>query len=318
METVSLFELPHRRARALLATGVTVHLTVDPVEYHGPHLSLHNDRLLAVGMARRLHAELARESGAPLVLASDLEVGVEPCAGVGTRRFRYAEVRRAVLESVRALAELGAKRVVLGTFHGDPLHGLALDAGVRFLEAAGVRAIAPFALFLRALIDLEDPSEYADAFAPIGDPAARARAAARLHEDFHAGFFETSVALALAPDSVDPGYVDVPPCPPIERDRALALASAAARRAGRDALARELALAATAVGWTRLSPFPGYTGEPALASAASGVAFVAHALRRGAPIVRAVLEGEAKAPPPVMPWIAHATLDGRIAPVPPR
>ena len=36
----------------LLATGAPVFLCVNPVEYHGPHLSLHNDRLISEGVAR--------------------------------------------------------------------------------------------------------------------------------------------------------------------------------------------------------------------------------------------------------------------------
>ena len=49
---VSLFDLPHDAARRLVQSGAPVYLFVNPVEYHGPHLPLHNDRIIAHGIAR--------------------------------------------------------------------------------------------------------------------------------------------------------------------------------------------------------------------------------------------------------------------------
>ena len=46
-DAVRVFDLPHSRARALLATGAPVYLSVNPVEFHGPHLSLHNDLVVS-------------------------------------------------------------------------------------------------------------------------------------------------------------------------------------------------------------------------------------------------------------------------------
>src|SRR5262245_44467142 len=140
-----LFDLPHSRARQLCATGAPVFMSVNPVEYHGPHLSLHNDRLVSAGLSRDLSACIARRHPEwPFLEADDLEVGVEPAAGLGSRHTTYLEVRALVRESCRALVELGARRVVLMTFHGAPLHNLALEAGVELLRQLGVEALAPF------------------------------------------------------------------------------------------------------------------------------------------------------------------------------
>ncbi|MFN7132430.1 MAG: hypothetical protein ACK4N5_10120, partial [Myxococcales bacterium] len=61
---IQLLDLPQSEARRLIAAHAgesgraPVYLTVNPVEYHGPHLSLHNDRLVSEGLVRALHARL--------------------------------------------------------------------------------------------------------------------------------------------------------------------------------------------------------------------------------------------------------------------
>ncbi len=315
---IPLFELPHCEARRLLQTGAPVYLTVNPVEYHGPHLSLHNDRLVSAGLLCDLHARLSvRHPDWPLLLASDLEVGVEPCCGPGTRHSRYALTRELVLESCRALAELGAQRVVLMTFHGAPLHNLALDAGVRLLRARGVLAVAPFNLVLSTLTRLDrlDRTRFAAAFAHIVDDTERATLLAEMALDFHAGFFETSVALHYAPQSVSPVHTALPPCSPLPMglpSRLLRLAARVMRSLNREELAGELAFAASGLGWYALRPFPGYTGHPHHATAAAGAHFVRFMLDEMAPAVEAVLAGRASSPAPIMRWLVSLSLGGRI------
>lgn len=301
---IALFDLPHVAARRLLATGVPVVLCVDPVEYHGPHLSLHNDRLLSLGVTRELAVRWQLRHDWPLVLADHLELGVEPCPGPGTRAFPFAAVRDAVLASVRALHALGAQRVVLMTFHGAPLHNLALEAGVQWLRAHGVAAIAPFHLVLQRLVDPSGLGELDDALASIDDPRERAELAAALPHDFHAGFFETSLALHWAPHTVAEIHRALPPCPAIMPDATLTRAAALARRLGRAGLARELELAAHARGWSALRPFPAYTSQPALANPRAGACFAARIVELYDGIVDDVLHGRADPPSPIVRWSA--------------
>jgi len=308
-----LLDLPHSRARSLLAAGVPVFLPVNPVEYHGPHLSLHNDALISQGIARDIHAALAQSEGDwPYLVASDLEVGVDPCPGPGTRGTPYRQVRALVLEACRRLVELGAQRVVLVTFHGSPLHSLALEAGVRWLVAHGVRALAPLNLLLRAMLDIQ-AEDYADAYSTIRDDAERATAMREAPTDFHAGFFETSLSLHYAPESVDPNHARLPPCPAIVPDRALLRASRAARWLGRLQLAQELRFAATGVGWYALRPFPAYTSRPHQASREAGAMIARYMVREFAATTGRVFRGEESAPSPIMPWMAPLTLGGRFA-----
>jgi creatinine amidohydrolase len=313
-----LFDLPHREAVRAVATGAPVYLTVNPVEYHGPHLSLHNDLLVSRGLARDLHARLAaRHPDWPLLWASDLEVGVEPCPGPGSRASRYASCRELVLGACQALAELGAKRVVLMTFHGAPLHSLALEAGVDLLRARGVPALSPLNVLLRQLLQLDDPAPYAPAMAHVADAAERQALLDGLRLDFHAGFFETSMALHYAPSSVAPSHRELPPCPEIRPEPGLARAARAAAALGRNALARELTFAALGVGWNQLRPFPGYTSRPSHARAEAGAFFASAILDLFAPVAESVLCEGAQPPAPIMAWLGRASLGGRLGALPP-
>jgi creatinine amidohydrolase len=307
-----LFDLPHAEAQRRVKGGAPVYLTCNPVEYHGPHLSLHNDKLVSRGLIRDLHQRLQRRHPDwELLLASDIEVGVEPCYGPGSRHTSYQTACELIGEACRALAELGAKRVVLMTFHGNPLHNLALDFGVQLLESRGVRAIAPFHLTMRELTHLRS-QEYAEAFRHIQDPVEREAMVRGLPLDFHAGFFETSMTLHYAPETVSEIYKTLPPCPEFPPDRYFLRAEKLARAAGQEELADELGLAAAGVGWNRLKPFPGYTGRPHRATKESGAVFARHMIDRLEPEVELVLDGKKAAPKPIMQWARWATLGGRI------
>lgn len=311
---IPLFDQSHTEARRLVGTGATVFLTVNPVEFHGPHLSLHNDRLISLGLARDLHERLeppGSGKGAPLLLGADLEVGVDPCPGPGSRHTPFPVVRALVVEACRALVELGAKRVVLMTFHGAPLHALAIEAGVRELRKHGVLAIAPFNLVAYELIDT-DLARYGDILGPIADPEERKQVAADFALDFHAGFGETSMTLHYAPESVSPDYTKLPPCPALSPPRSILALSRLARTFGRTQLARELGFAASGMAWYAVRPFPGYTSRPHVANARSGAALALAILDLFERHAREVFAGHAISPEPIMRWIALATLGGRV------
>lgn len=311
-EPVRLAEIPHRDAQRHLADGATAWLFVNPVEYHGPHLSLHNDRVISHGLARRLHARLWPD--APLLVCDDLEVGVDPVPGPGSRAVPYATVRRLVVDAARAVSELGARRVVVMTFHGSPLHNLALQAGIDWLWAHGVPAVAPFHGLMEQLVE---PTETMLDRAVAGVPPDRREVArAELPHDYHAGTFETSLALWLAPETVSPAHRDLPDCPEVTPDPTLARASRVAAAMGKRRLSAELRLAARGLGWQKLRPFPGYTGRPAWATARIGEAFGELLVETFAHDATEVLAGRLPHPAPVMSWMPWATLGGRMTPAP--
>ncbi len=310
MEALDPFDLPHAEARGVLAAGAPLYLPVNPVEYHGPHLSLHNDAQISRGLARDLHARLSPD--APFLYARDLELGVEPCPGPGTRVTPFTVAVAAVREAVRAAVELGAKQIVLVTFHGAPMHAHALDEGISEAERLGARAAAPLTPVLRAMVDLEDPAPLAPACAHIADTTVRREVLEGLKFDFHAGFFETSLTLHYAPATVSSVRSTLAACPVPAADPAISTASRVASAMGRDELARELAFAAVGQAWNDLRPFPGYTSRPSLASAEAGRVFVDTLLDLMVPTVRRALVDGERQPPPLMRWLRAVTLDGRI------
>lgn len=308
---IRIHDLAHTEAAKLCRTGAPVFLPVNPVEYHGPHLSLHNDRLVSEGLAAEVHAHLAKKHDWPFLLAADLEVGVEPTPGPGTRDTSFAVARDTILESCRSLHALGAKAVVIITWHGAPMHSLAMEAGLSWLRARGVRALNPFNEAFRELCRL-DGSRFAAAFSHIEDTRERDAMMRDLRQDFHAGFFETSMALHYAPDSVSPVHRELPPCPPLVPDARIEALSKAAAALGRAQLSAELSMVGRALAWKALDPFPGYTGRPHRARAQAGKVFADVISSGYAEIVLDVIAGRREAPAPPMRWVAALTLNGRI------
>lgn len=313
-QPIHLLDLPHHEARALIAeSDAPVFLSINPVEFHGPHLSLHNDRLITAGLSRDLHRALAGDRrDYPYLVVDELEVGVEPASGPGSRHTRFRDAERIVVEACRALTELGAKRAVLNTFHGGALHNLAIDAGVRFFERAGGHAFAPLAVALHMMVDfrgeeLEEPLSYLG-----GTREERAFVRRNLQFDFHAGWLETSLALHYAPESVSPIHRELPPSPELGRDRTMSALHRVARVLGAERAAVELDFIATAASWTKLRPFPGYTGMPHLATPEAGASIARRFVAKYAEAAGPVLAGRAPATRPPFRWMPIATLGGRL------
>ena len=311
---ISILEQSHHRARALLTCGAPVYLSANPVEYHGPHLSLRNDALISLGFIRSLHARLASSNPDwPLLFAGNLEAGVDPVPGPGSVFVSYRDMRRMVLDACRSLVELGAKRVVIMTFHGSPLHNLAIHKGIEFLENAGVQAVAPLAIVLRDLLQA-DPNELASAYAHVRDPQERAAMIQGAPIDIHGGFIETSLALHFAPESVS-NHTVLPPCPETRPIAAFESLSRFFLRLGRKQLSDELRMLAAVAPWYGLRPFPGYTGRPHHATPEAGALFAQREVALMAQWSEQIFSGRARAPRPIMTWVEAFTLRGRIGEV---
>ncbi len=310
-EPANILELPHQRASELIRTGAPVYLGINPMEYHGPHLSLANDAVLSYGASRQLHQfvqDLERRES-PFLWAGEVGMGVDPVPGPGSQPFSVAAVREAVVRTCRGLVSLGAKKLVLVTFHGAPLHNSALDQVVRLLEREGIRAYAPATTLFTLFLD-PDLQRFSPVYKTVL-PEALEELQERLLQDFHAGFLETSLALHFAPETVR-DHEQIPPCPRTAPEPALVRLASLARLGGRTQLAHELLFAAEATAWYRLKPFPGYTSMPAHANPEAGRILADLALTDCAAVARAVLEGELESPRPIMRWMHTLTLGGRL------
>lgn len=313
--TAPLFDMPLGDLVRALRAGAPAYLLVNPTEYHGPHLSLLNDHIVSSGLARDLHAAIAKP-GEPFLLSRDLDVGVDPTFGPGTVATSYADACHAVMHACETLVEYGAKRVALMTFHGSPNHAMALETGVRFLKAKGVRVISPLNELLQFLLS-PDRSVLEPAYATVADPQEREAMIEDASSDFHGGFIESSLALHFAPESVKSVIRELPPCPPLVPNARYVWAASAASRAGCKTLAKELLLVGKAIAWGELRPFPGYTGRPHRANAKAGAMLATLIRDRYAALANAVFYGTGASPAPVMEWMPWATLGGRVAPPPP-
>lgn len=281
---------PHNQLAALARSGAPVHLFVNPVEYHGPHLSLGNDRILSERIALKLHERLLQKPDEfPFVSGGHIDMGCDPCPGPGSVSTTYSQLRSSLRQRVDALVDIGVQRVIFHTFHGSPFHQHALDWAVERLRRKGVRAVNLFSATIDLIVNF-DPALYAPLRDLLPSQADFERVLSILPSDHHAGFFETSVALYVAPETVAPDYRSVPPCPPLP-------ASAALMGLARLLKSRELENTAYSMAWMLLKPFPGYTGIPALASPEAGRFYVEDLiLPRYVQRCRDVLWGDA--PPP--------------------
>lgn len=310
-----LFGMPHKKMMETLKKGGPVYVLVNPVEYHGPHLSLYTDEVLSMNLSKKLHEKLAKIKGDhPFLIAQNLSLGTGPTPGPGSVHTPYLVLKKKILKLCRSLAQVGARKVIFMTFHGAPLHNLAIQHGIDYLSEKGIKAINPFNLILRKMIDYR-PGDYAGTEAFVMGEEGRDFVKTKMNLDFHAGLFETSLCLYLCPHTVDECYKNLPHCPDLIPDKFLSGLSKATALVGKPELAREFEFAAIGMGWVNLKPFPGYSGRPSDASADAGRFFVEENIL---PLYeKACLEtlwGEEKSPEPIMKWVKQMTLAGTLMP----
>lgn len=292
-------EFPENRLAGVFAEN-PLFIFVNPTEYHGPHLPLANDYLISRGLADRLFQMLKKSGLAQRFVAAPLvNLGLDPTPGPGTVTTTTGQFDAQLDRIAERLPGIGVKRAIVMTFHGAPRHNHALQRFVTKLGGLGIQALNPMNTILKKLLEYQ-PGDYADAVAPVKDAAMREEISKTLGSDYHGGFFETSLTLAFAPESVDPAHKQLPDCPTIEIPAWQRAAIHGMRSIGQPLAARELYFAAEALAWLQLKPFPGYTGKPRFANAKSGEIFAARILEEYEAAVRAVFVEGMNPPEPVM------------------
>ncbi|AFM13555.1 creatininase family protein [Turneriella parva] len=296
-ELIFYDELPEKQLQGLMH-GNILFLFINPTEYHGPHLPLANDYIISRGLAARLAPRLIKAGLTEKFIAAPLiNLGLDPTPGAGTIATSAARFDTYLAQFARKLPLIGVSRVIVMTFHGAPRHNHAIQRFIDRLASAGISALNPLNLLLSRMLTYK-PGDFAAALAPVKDAKAREQLSAHLGHDYHAGFFETSLTLALAPQTVDPSYTELPDCPEIEIPAWQRAAIHGIKSLGQASAARELAFAAEAMAWLNLEPFPGYTGMPRYANRKSGDIFVNEILDIYEEAVRAVFVDGKAAPQP--------------------
>lgn len=303
---MNIYDIPHKKARQLLETNdCPVFVYVNPIEYHGPHLSLNTDALQSIGLGEKLHELLTQKYGDfPYLVAADIRLGVDPTPGVGTVATSFKELKNCILKVAKSLKNMGAKKVIFLTHHGAPLHSLALYEGVKYLRQHNIQAISPFVKVINKMLNF-DPKPYYPLAEKIGESKSFVD---DLQYDFHAGCFETSLCLYLAPDSVDPIYKDIPDAPVVKKQPILESVSKIVSKI-HPRTGHELDYAAFGLGWINLDPFPGYSGKPSKATAEIGEYFVTeHILPLYVEEAVNVLWGSQEPENPMMLWLSKVPI----------
>jgi creatinine amidohydrolase len=233
--------------------GTIAILPLGAHEYHGPHLPLETDTLIAEGIAARLRAALPARFDVVFLDADPIGYSVEHSDRPGTRSLSFNEAVEGWLDIAANLASSGIRKLILLNAHGGNsplLTVVATEARVRFHMLCVATSWTRFGI----------PEE-------VISPEAKAT-------DIHGGDIETSVMLALHPDLVD-------------------MAKAANFPSRQTAFARDFhhlrAYGPHAFGWMMRDLNPdGAAGNAAAASAEKGEKLIAHAVRGLAELVEDV------------------------------
>lgn len=176
-------DLTYAEVEALDRDRLVLILPLGATEAHGPHLPLATDVLIAEAMAEAGATRLAALGWEPWVLPPFAYTAASFAAGFpGTLSIQPEVVATLVLEVTRSLTRLGARVLALANSHLDPAHLGSLRAAITAAREEGLLPI-------------------------VFPDITRKPWALRLSEEFqsgacHAGQYEGSVVMAVAPELV--------------------------------------------------------------------------------------------------------------------
>jgi len=164
-------------------------LPIGTFEQHSRHLPLMTDNILAEHFARFLAAEL----GAALLPIPNYGTSLEQTGFMGTVTLRPETFMQIIRDIADAVEEQGFTRMIVVNTHGG---NFSLGPVVRDIN----RMNRPLKIVLAA------PGASVDGSCLESPKLGR--------QDIHAGEYETSVMLSVAPELVKPGGVDMAPTEP--------------------------------------------------------------------------------------------------------
>lgn len=312
MVAQDLFSLPFDQLQSAVENEVPVYVLVNPIEYHGPHLSLYTDRIISLGMAQKIHGKLYPEGDVPFLIGKDICNGTGPTPGPGSVPTSYWSLRKEIRKTCKSLIRVGVKKIIFMTFHGAPLHNLAIESGIKYCQGRGVKAINPFNALLQIMIHFK-PELYDGLEQYLPDHSNKQDIIQKFNTDFHAGAFETSLCLYFHEKSVSPAYKKIPDCPNLKGSNFLTLWSKFLGMIGLKYYAQEFQFAAIGLNWVLLRPFPGYSGTPQYSSVPMGEYFACEEiLPEYMKVIDRVFNQGQKGPRPIMKWMFLLTFFGLV------
>ncbi|MCB9479810.1 MAG: creatininase family protein [Deltaproteobacteria bacterium] len=187
--------------------------TFSPLEVHGGHLPLGQDVFeadaLAVAVARGL---VARRPEWSVLLLPPYAVAADCVPLPGSVAFTPKQLAKTAYEALAPFARMKFARLAYSSFHGGPRHMVALEvASERLTRKLGTPTISLFSVMLARF----GQNEMLDrAVAEVPDARIRPD---ELHQDFHGGYIETSLALHLYPELVHESWKALGPIVPEHR-----------------------------------------------------------------------------------------------------
>lgn len=204
MGDITWFELD-----ALDRDKTLIMLPVSPLEQHGPHLPLGLDLYGAEFLTRRM--------GEYFVLNyPDWEVLLTPGIPLGSNVFdfpggiftRQRTVRDILVDYGSSLCRHGFKNVIVVSVHGGTGHIVAIDEACEIVnrrhDARMMSPIGPLAVKFFT-------GAYADQLDKVLPRPLSKEERETLIQDWHAGWWETSLMMLARPELVRDNYADLPP-----------------------------------------------------------------------------------------------------------
>jgi creatinine amidohydrolase len=203
-----LDKVSHTRMLKLDPKRTAVAVAMSPLEVHGPHLPIGQDWFEAVSFLDRLVADVAEmRDDWTFLLVPPLPIATDCVPALGSVNYPVSLVRDVAYHTLLPFAKRGFARLAYSSFHGGPRHMCCLeDAADRLSRFKNVACASLFSVIANRLIE---GSVFADAIRKA--PGAKITEE-QLMQDNHAGFVETSLALAFWPELVEPGWESLPPC----------------------------------------------------------------------------------------------------------
>lgn len=183
--TVTPSEVTSPRVAQIAAAGGVAIQPIGATEQHGPHLPVTTDAVIATALAERAVTLLGEREAPPVWLLPTLAYGKSPeHSGIpGTITLSSTTMLAVCLDVARSVALSGIRTLVFVNAHGGNPELLQLVA--RDIRAdSGVLAVGIHAPSLPLSSGLADRIPRPDL-------------------DVHAGYYETSIMLAVAPEAVD-------------------------------------------------------------------------------------------------------------------